>query len=55
MKTKTHYLYGFIIISLVVALVITSLTKPPPEPIETTPPAVEITTEMVPLPPSDAI
>ena len=54
MKTKTHYLYGFIIISLVVALVITSLTKPPPEPIETTPPAVEITTEMVPLPPSDA-
>ena len=52
MKTKTHYLYGFIIVSLVLALVITSLSKPTPKRIETTPP-VEITTEMVPLPPSD--
>ena len=52
MKTKTHYLYGFIIGSLVVALVITSLSKPPPTTIETTPP-VERTTEMVTLPPSD--
>ena len=52
MKTKTHYLYGFIIVSLVVALVITSLSKPPPESVETTPP-VERTTEMVTLPTSD--
>ena len=52
MKTKTHYLYSFIIVSLLVALVITSVSKPTPKPIETTPP-VEITTEMVTLPPSD--
>ena len=52
MKTKTHYLYGFIIVSLLVALVITSLSKPTPKTIETTPP-VERTTEMVTLPPSD--
>ena len=52
MKTKTHYLYSFIIVSLLVALVITSVSKPTPKRIETTPP-VEITTEMVTLPPSD--
>ena len=52
MKTKIHYLYTFIIVSLLVALVITSVSKPTPKPIETTPP-VEITTEMVTLPPSD--
>ena len=52
MKTNTHYLYGFIIVSLVVALVITSVSKPTPTTIEITPP-VERTTEMVTLPPSD--
>ena len=52
MKTKTQYLYSFIIVSLLVALVITSVSKRTPKPIETTPP-VEITTEMVTLPPSD--
>ena len=52
MKKKIHYLYGFIIVSLVLALVITSLSKPTLKRIETTPP-VERTTEMVTLPPSD--
>ena len=52
MKTKTHYLYGFIIVSLVIALVIASVSKPTPKTIEITPP-VERTTEMVTLPPSD--
>ena len=52
MKTKTHYLYGFIIVSLVVALVIASVSKPTPKTIEITPP-VERTPEMVTLPPSD--
>ena len=52
MKTKTHYLYGFIIVSLVIALVIASVSKPTPKRIETTPP-VERTPEMVTLPPSD--
>ena len=52
MKTKTHYLYGFIIVSLVIALVIASVSKQTPKTIEITPP-VEITPEMVTLPPSD--
>ena len=52
MKTRTHYLYGFIIVLLVIALVITSVSKRTPKTIETTPP-VERTPEMVTLPPSD--
>ena len=52
MKTKTHYLYGFIIVSLVIALVIASVSKPTIKTIEITPP-VERTPEMVTLPPSD--
>ena len=55
MKTKTHYLYSFIIISLVTGLVITSVSKPKVKDrvsIDTTLP-VETTPTMVTLPPEE--
>lgn len=55
MKTKTHYLYSFIIISLVTGLVIMSVSKPKVKDrasIDTTLP-VETTPTMVTLPPEE--